>query len=299
MKMSGKRLHRAAAWLLIGALTCSDATTMYAATVQEIGKKPAVEAAVSEETAEEKIPRQTDTLTMTPGSSYLLDFKNAGKDDKIKIVSDAPAVVSANRKGKLKANRCGTASVLITIRHKKKVRQVELKVTVKYDRYSETKSYGKGFIASDGSSAIRLDLHRQLTKGKAMQVRIGGLEKNARVRYHSSNPDVASVDAKGKVSAKAAGKAVIKCTVVQNKKTYFFYEDIHVSDKRVNEARISEKERNAWFSDAGFIGNSIGVGQKMYFDSQGKGYLGNPVMMVRGCYSFANDASSSNEYKIT
>ena len=299
MKMSGKRLHRAAAWLLIGALTCSDATTMYAATVQEIGKKPAVEAAVSEETAEEKIPRQTDTLTMTPGSSYLLDFKNAGKDDKIKIVSDAPAVVSANRKGKLKANRCGKASVLITIRHKKKVRQVELKVTVKYDRYLETKSYGKGFIASDGSSAIRLDLHRQLTKGKAMQMRIGGLEKNARVRYHSSNPAVASVDAAGKVRAKADGKSVIKCTVVQNKKTYFFYEDIHVSDTRVNEARISDKERNAWFSDAGFIGNSIGVGQKMYFDSQGKGYLGNPVMMVRGCYSFANDASSSNEYKIT
>ena len=86
MKMSGKWLHRAVAWLLIGALTCSDATTMYAATVQEMGKKPAAEAVVSEETAEEKIPRQTDTLTMTPGSSYMLDFKNAGKDDKIKIV---------------------------------------------------------------------------------------------------------------------------------------------------------------------------------------------------------------------
>lgn len=62
--------------------------------------------------------------------------------------------------------------------------------------------------------------------------------------------------------------------------------------------KVTTKERNRYFSDSGFIGSSIGVGQKMYFDSQGKGYLGNPTMMVRGCYSFSNDASGSNEYKI-
>ena len=170
---------------------------------------------------------------------------------------------------------------------------------MRYDRYNTTRSYGKGITEPSLSSATRLDLHRQMTKGKTAQLMIGGLEADARVTYRSNRPNVAAVNANGKVRAKAAGKAVIKCIVVQNKKTYCFYADIHVSETKADTARISDKERDAWFSDAGFIGNSIGVGQKMYFDSQGKGYLGNPVMMVRSCYSFANDESRSNEYKVT
>ena len=297
--MCRKQLHRAAAILLTGVLVLSGSSAGYASSVQNIGKTIVTEVRTDDKAVTEKIPRQTETLSLTPGSSYLLDFRNVGKDDRIKIVSDDPSVVSANQKGRLKANRCGTASVLITVTHGKKVRQAELKVTVKYDRYLATKSYGEGIVKTDEPTAVRLDLHRQITKGKAMQMRIGGLEPDADVTYLSSNPDVASVDAGGKVSANSAGKAVIKCTVVQNKKTYFFYEDIHVSDTKVHAAQVSEKERNAWFSNAGFIGNSIGVGQRMYFDAQGKGYLGNPVMMVRGCYSFANEESRSDEYKIT
>jgi hypothetical protein len=37
----------------------------------------------------------------------------------------------------------------------------------------------------------------------------------------------------------------------------------------------------------------------MYFQSQGKGFLGNPKMLVMGCYSFANDKSSTSPYRIT
>lgn len=60
-----------------------------------------------------------------------------------------------------------------------------------------------------------------------------------------------------------------------------------------------QKRRNAYLGNSAFIGSSIGVGQQMYFKSKGNGFLGNPVMLVRGCYSFMNDASSSDEYKIT
>lgn len=59
------------------------------------------------------------------------------------------------------------------------------------------------------------------------------------------------------------------------------------------------KRRNQYLSEAAFIGNSIGVGQQMYFDSKGAGFLGEPTMLVKGCYSFMNDTSSSNEYKIS
>lgn len=52
---------------------------------------------------------------------------------------------------------------------------------------------------------------------------------------------------------------------------------------------VSKETRDSFFSKSAFIGNSVGVGQKMYFDSKGKGFLGHPTMLVRGCYSFAND----------
>jgi len=63
--------------------------------------------------------------------------------------------------------------------------------------------------------------------------------------------------------------------------------------------KISQKERNAYFSKSAFIGNSIGKGLKIYFDSKGKGFLGNPLMLVQGCYSFANDSRQGSEYQLT
>lgn len=59
------------------------------------------------------------------------------------------------------------------------------------------------------------------------------------------------------------------------------------------------KRRNEYLGNSVFIGNSLGVGQQAYFNSKGNGFLGNPAMLVRGCYSFMNDESSSNEYKVT
>ncbi len=64
------------------------------------------------------------------------------------------------------------------------------------------------------------------------------------------------------------------------------------------EAASKNAERNQYFSKSAFIGSSIGVGLKNYMHSQGKGYLGNPVMLVQGCYSFANDERGSAQYRI-
>lgn len=61
---------------------------------------------------------------------------------------------------------------------------------------------------------------------------------------------------------------------------------------------ISKKERNKYFGKSAFIGSSIGVGLKSYMQSRGHGYLGNPVMLVQGCYSFANDKGGNSQYKI-
>lgn len=63
--------------------------------------------------------------------------------------------------------------------------------------------------------------------------------------------------------------------------------------------KVSKKTRNKYFSDAAFVGNSVSVGLKMYFDSQGKGFLGGPTMLVQRSYSFANDAAAHSQYQIS
>lgn len=62
---------------------------------------------------------------------------------------------------------------------------------------------------------------------------------------------------------------------------------------------VSKKERDKYFSESAFVGNSISKGLKIYFDSQGGGFLGNPVMLVQGSYSFINDKRQGSEYQLT
>lgn len=75
-------------------------------------------------------------------------------------------------------------------------------------------------------------------------------------------------------------------------------QDVISFQKKSSGITVTKKERDAYFAKSGFIGSSIGVGQKMYFDSKGKGFMGNPVMLVRGCYSFQNDRSFNTPYMI-
>lgn len=62
--------------------------------------------------------------------------------------------------------------------------------------------------------------------------------------------------------------------------------------------KITKKERDRYYSDSAFIGNSVSIGLKMYFNSGGKGVCGKPVMLVRECYSFANDRKAGSPYRV-
>lgn len=62
--------------------------------------------------------------------------------------------------------------------------------------------------------------------------------------------------------------------------------------------KITKKERDRYYSDSAFIGNSVSLGLKRYFNSGGKGVCGKPVMLVQGCYSFANDKKKGSPYRL-
>lgn len=78
--------------------------------------------------------------------------------------------------------------------------------------------------------------------------------------------------------------------------TVFIFSGVSVGKAEAKE--ISKKERKQYFAKSAFIGSSIGVGQKNYFQYKGKNDVGKPVMMVKGCYSFMNDKRLHPQYSL-
>lgn len=58
--------------------------------------------------------------------------------------------------------------------------------------------------------------------------------------------------------------------------------------------KVTKKEMKKFFNKSAFIGSSIGLGQEMYIDYEGKKYMGHPKMLVKGNYSFTNDKGGKN-----
>ncbi|MBR6230204.1 MAG: hypothetical protein IKQ97_10745 [Eubacterium sp.] len=61
---------------------------------------------------------------------------------------------------------------------------------------------------------------------------------------------------------------------------------------------VSQEEINSFFGDSAILGHSVGLGLKYYFEKNGTGFLGNPTMLVWGCYSFLNDFENITQYMI-
>lgn len=131
-------------------------------------------------------------LTMYVGSTKTLRVKNAG--GKIKWSSNRKKVASVSAKGKIKARKAGKAVITAKVQKKK----LTCQVTVKPKSPALNK---KSAVLEPGST---LQLKLQNAKGT--------------VKWKSSNSAVASVNKKGRVTAKAEGTANI--TAVYKKKKY-------------------------------------------------------------------------------
>lgn len=79
--------------------------------------------------------------------------------------------------------------------------------------------------------------------------------------------------------------------------------DIYVTGsaslKAAKKPKVTKKQRLGYYKNAAFIGSSIGLGQRTYFKGGGKKYVGSPVMLVRGCYSFYNDKHKRKDWMVT
>ena len=154
-------------------------------------------------------PQPTVTATPAPAVqptfSLPLRVKQSYKvSGKIKKVSTTNAkVVSVNKKGKITAKKVGKAKVTITYAN------------------GNTQIYSvkvqKGIVKTTGISLNK----RSVTlakKGKSFQlkVKLNPVTSQQKITYKSSNPDVVSVNTKGKLTARKKGTATI--TVKSGKK---------------------------------------------------------------------------------
>lgn len=131
--------------------------------------------------------------------------KNASKN--VTWKSSNPKIASVNSKGQITAKKAGSVRITATSKSNKKV-----KATCKLRVYSK------------GTTAKRLVINKKTAKlaiGKKVQLKITKVRPygtRSKVKWISSNKKVATVTAKGKVTAKRGGTATIKAVSVDNRK---------------------------------------------------------------------------------
>ena len=140
--------------------------------------------------AASKIKLNKTTATVYVGKTTTL--KITGTSKTVKWSTSDKKVATVSSKGKVTAKKAGTATITAKVSNK----TYKCKVTVK-NPYLNKKTVS-------------------LNKGKTLTLKLTGATVS---KYKSSNTKVATVNSKGKITAKAAGKTTITCTD-SNGKTY-------------------------------------------------------------------------------
>jgi len=95
---------------------------------------------------------------------------------------------------------------------------VNIEVRKKFKNATELKKFKSKRIKTP---TILIAKKRRLKK--STKIKIYGLEKNAKVKFKSFNKKALPINKKGRYTAKKKGKALMRVTVKQNKKTYYLY----------------------------------------------------------------------------
>lgn len=151
-----------------------------------------------EAAAKPKLAKKSASIVI--GETSRIKVKNAPKGATISYKSDNKKVASVSKKGVVKGLKSGTAKIVVSVKKKSKTTKLTYKATVKKPALSK-KSVS-------------------LKTGQSAQLSVKNRPKKATYAWKSSAPRIASVDNKGKVTAKAQGAATIQARVKTAKKTY-------------------------------------------------------------------------------
>ena len=250
-------------------------------------------AAVSEAEKPAEAAAMNLTMTLYTGETRTLDLTAAKDAVQPVIVSSDETVVSVNGKD-LTANKCGTSVLTATVTDGDAEFITKITVNVKYSRFDNSPEYTAGSVQSE-KDAPGIVLHTEVRKGSSFSL---AYDKADAVTYTSSDEKVATVAPDGTVTAVDEGSAVITAAYENGGKTTETKADVTVYKSR--STPLPEAEINEFFSKSVFIGCSLGVGHKMYFEEQGDGYLGDPLYLALSSYGIYNDDGRNGpEYQLS
>lgn len=141
-------------------------------------------------------------VTLGKGETYRISptLKNV-KTTKIKYSSNKPSIAKVSKKGKITAKRSGTATIKIQAGNAKATLKVKVKKAPATITVKPTK--------------------KVIKKGKKYQIRttLSAGSASHKLTFRSSKPSIATVNTKGKVTAKKAGTTVIHIRTYNGKTT--------------------------------------------------------------------------------
>ena len=148
----------------------------------------------------------------------------------------------------------------------------------------------KAKMALNSTNSVRLSWNKITGAGGYIieQYKSGRWTRIAKIT--SNDTTVYSVK---KLASGTTYKFRIKAYKMLGSKAYYSAYSSTVNASTKASAVVTQQQINEFFSQAGFVGNSIGLGLRNYLASCGSGYLGNPKTIVRGCYSLINDTGAN------
>ncbi len=202
--------------------------------------------------------------------------------DKVEVSSSDKDVVSINLKGKITAKKCGRATVFIHLVSEECIRDISLEIKVEYCSYDSKSSQGSGIKRNSNSVSVKV--YNEMRKGGKVSFSI-----DPDMSIKSSKPSVVSIkdgmiyaqkkgDSNVTVSLDKEGSTVKICTI-----------KVTVKNKKKLKPKVAQKD--AFFKNSLFTGNSLGIGFRYYCDNKYKSFLGNVINISAKSYSFMNDLS--------
>lgn len=236
------------------------------------------------------IKPEITSLTLKKGTRYQLKTKVNSKtasDKGLKYQSSRPSVVSVSQNGKLRAKKCGKATIIMKSVTGKKQANVQVKVVKKLKKVKKvTLSTEKMLLYVGGEQKEAQTVLTANVSPKKATV------KN--VIYKAADKDIVSVSKKGVVKAKKEGKTKITvfaadgwgkkavCEVAVKKKVYPSSTPANTNVSAVSTLPTKETVTPAVKPQREYVLASAGKSEQMYLDPNGADFEG--LRLIAECF---------------
>lgn len=219
-------------------------------------------------------------ITIVQGKKKKLKIEGIKKNRRVKWRSTKKSIATVNQNGVVKAKKKGVATIIATVGERK----YRCKVTVKKKNSKKSKypksirkqlPYDKGFMGLDVSDSIgkgtTVDLFFYLYAYGDDMTKTTDAARVSCFKWHSSNPDILSINKRGIAKAKKAGTVRVSCKYMtyvgkwqQTKAVKVKIVD--VGNVKISYSAVFEKERETLRPRLLNFEHTTGINQDEWFN---------------------------------